>query len=507
MEGNVGSFLHRWARRDPSRTAILDAAKDEQPYSYAALDEAAGKVAGYLVANGLGSGDRVAICTDNGLEFVAAWFGAVYAGCTTLPVPAMSTEYEIAFRLEHAKCRALICDASHLTLAHASRDRAGSDAKIVRVDEAIEHATRALRPVPCTDGSLAMILYTSGTTGDAKGVCITHRSLEQHTTALVAQTLALTDRDRVLGTLPLTHSYGIRMTLLAPFRAGGSTVFVQRFSPEATLRLCAKHRVTWLPGVPTMFNAWAHVAAPPALPSLRWGLSAGAPLVEDTRLRAEARLGAPVRQGYGLTEATFSTVNAPPDLAVPGSVGKPVAGVQVRIADEGEGPTSPGEHGEVLIRGQNVMVGYLDDAEATARTMRGGWLHTGDIGFLDDAGRLTVVDRSKDLILRGGHSIYPFEIENALGAHPLVRDVAVVGRPDHYYGEEVVAVVVPEEPPSIVELDAWARERLGPHKVPRFYGFVETLPQGSSGKTLKRTLRERVISGGIDVKPTPSRAG
>ena len=504
MDANVGRFLHRWAARDPARTAIIDSGRADFACSYEALDREAARVAAHLAGLGLGAGDRVAVCTDNGLEFVAAWFGAVYAGCTTLPIPAMSTAHEVAFRLEHAGCKALLSDAQHLDLSHASKKRAGTDTEIIRVDQAIADARGEMHPVTCEPDALAMILYTSGTTGAAKGVCVTHGSLGAHTAALVGQTLALSDEDRVLGTLPLTHSYGIRMTLLVPFYAGASTVFVPRFSPEQTLDLCTKHEVTWLPGVPTMFIAWADVTSQPPAPSLRWCMSAGAPLVEECRLRAEERLGATVRQGYGLTEATFSTINAPPDEAATGSVGQPVSGVEIRITNENDQALPTGDRGEVLIRGQNVMAGYLDDKTATGHVMRGGWLHTGDIGFVDEVGRLTVVDRSKDLILRGGHSVYPFEVENAVGAHPAVGDIAVVGEPDDYYGEEIVAVIVPRTNVSLEELDAWARERLSPYKLPRRYAFVDALPQGASGKTLKRLLRGQLISGKLEAKRLPS---
>ena len=229
-------------------------------------------------------------------------------------------------------------------------------------------------------------------------------------------------------------------------------------------------------------------------------MSAGAPLVEDVRLRAETRLGAPVRQGYGLTEATFTTINAPPDKAVPGSSGKPVEGVDVRIADDFGEELPQGVHGEVLIRGENVMAGYLDEKLATAHVMRGDWLHTGDIGFVDEEGRLTIADRTKDLILRGGASIYPSEVENVLARHPAIRDVTVVGEPDDYYGEEIVAVIVRTADVTAQHLDAWAREQMAPYKVPRRYAFVEALPQGASGKTLKRRLRDELAAGKLSVE-------
>ncbi len=506
MSDNVGLFLHRWARQTPDRTAIIDAGRDGLPVGYGELDRRASQVAAYLVDRGLGVGDRVAIYTDNGLEFVAAWFGAVYAGCTTLPLPVMSTAREIGFRLGHAACKALLTDAARASVASEGRSRAGTSTQLFDVDEASQHQGEGVAPCETPPGSLAMLLYTSGTTGASKAVCITHESLGAHTKALVEHTLRLDERDCILGTLPLSHSYGIRMTLLVPFFAGASTVFIPKFSATRTLELCARHEVTWLPGVPTMFVAWAHEQAAPTPAALRWCLSAGAPLAEDVRLRAEQRLGAPVRQGYGLTEATFTAINAPPDEAVPGSSGKPVAGVDVRIADDFGESLPTGAHGEVLIRGQNVMAGYLDDKLATSHVMRGGWLHTGDIGFVDEEGRLTIVDRSKDLILRGGASIYPSEVENVLAHHPSIRDVAIVGQPDSYYGEEIVAVIVLDErnPASAPELDAWIRERLAAYKVPRRYAFVRSLPQGSSGKTLKRHLRDQLVSKAIETEELSS---
>lgn len=497
MSPNVGGFLHDRARNDPDRTAIIDAGRDGLMLSYGELGRQASRIAAYLHDRGLGPGDCVAICTANGLDFVAAWFGTVYAGCIALPIPVMSTTYEISFRLEHSGCKALITDGPHAAVSRESAVRMGTRPDIVLVEEAIADARRACEPSDAPGGSLAMLLYTSGTTGAAKGVCITHESLIAHTKALVDETLQLTEEDRILGALPLSHSYGIRMTLLVPFCAGASTVFIPKFSPTRTLTLCSAHRITWLPGVPTMFIAWANEQTQPTPPSLRWCLSAGAPLAEDVRLRAEERLGVPVRQGYGLTEATFTAINAPPDIAVPGSSGRPVAGVEVRIADDFGEELPRGAHGEVLIRGQNVMAGYLDDKLATAHVMRGNWLHTGDIGFVDEQGRLTIVDRTKDLILRGGASIYPSEVENVLARHPAIRHVAVVGQPDSYYGEEIVAVVVRNTEVTPEELDACAREQLAPYKLPRRYAFIEAMPEGSSGKVLKRRLRDQLVSGDI----------
>jgi long-chain acyl-CoA synthetase len=265
-----------------------------------------------------------------------------------------------------------------------------------------------------------------------------------------------------------------------------------RFDPARALVLLDAHGVTWWPAVPTMLAAVCapeqRDAAPPR--ALQWVLSAGAPLADALCRRAEARLGCEVRQGYGLTEASFSTIDAPPSPRALGSVGRPVAGVEVRIATDGE----------IEVRGPHRMREYLDDAPATADAIvDGGWLRTGDVGRLDADGRLWVVDRTKDLIIRGGNNVYPSEVEAALAAHPAVAEVAVVGRPDDYYGEEVVAVVVPRAgaSASVDELTAFARARVAATKVPRQWAFVAALPLGASGKVLKRALRQQLVDGAL----------
>lgn len=489
---SVAEILARAARDRPERVVLCSGPRR---VAAAELDAEARAFAGGLSARGLGRGDRVALCADGSPRFVAAWFGAAYAGCAVVPLPAPSTAPEIALRVQHARCRLLLVDPAR---ADVARRAAGAGVPVALLDD-VRGDPRAPAAVDADD--VAMILYTSGTVGAAKGACIGHGSLVDHTDAMVA-VLGLGASDVVLAALPPSHSYGIRMGVLAPLRAGARAVVVDRFDARRTLATCSREGVTWLPAVPTMLAAWAGCPPEPRLSSVRWCLCAGAPLADDVRRRAEARLGAEVRQGYGLTEATFSTVNAPPDARVPGSVGRPAPGVEVRVAGEDGAALGPGRAGEVQVRGRNVMLGYLDDPAATAASRHGTWQRTGDIGVLDAHGRLAIVDRSKDVILRGGHSVYPAEVEDALADHPAVAQVAVVGRDDAFYGEEIVAVVVcAGAPPSPAELDAFARRRLSPVKVPRQIAFVDRLPLGPSGKVLKRELRARIRAG--ELEPTP----
>jgi long-chain acyl-CoA synthetase len=498
MGMNVARVVRQWAVREPERVAVVFA-EARRELTFGELDRRARRTAGLLAAKGVQPGDRLALSVPNGLGFLDGWFGALYAGVTVLPVPPMSAPRELAHRLGHARVKALVCDARTAALADAAL--AGTSVLRLEADRLAEGSAETDGPRDLAPDAPAMILYTSGTTGTPRGALITHASLAVHTAALVHHVLALEGSDVVLACLPLTHSYGIRMTLLAPFYAGARCVLVERFSVSVLRELGAREQVSWFPGVPTMFHALAHDAAvtPADVPALRWCLSAGAPLPREVRLKAEAALGKPVRQGFGLTEATFSTVSLPGDPGGEDTVGRPVPGVEVRIVSEAGEPLAAGQAGEICVRGQNVMAGYLDDPAATVEVYRDGWLHSGDIGVLDAEGRLSVVDRLKDMILRGGFNVYPAEVEAVLVAHPQVRDAVVVGQADERYGEEVVAVLVlaPGAQLDGAALDAFCRERLGRTKLPRLYGTLAAMPVGASGKVLRRAVRELVREGSI----------
>jgi long-chain acyl-CoA synthetase len=492
---NVSQVLHAWAQRSPYRVALVTDADTNtpQPLSYAALDAHALGAAQVLEKAGVVAGDAVALCCENGLGFVAAWFGALYHGCSVLPVPPMSAAPELRHRLVHAGCRALITDS--VTAQLGTDASAGLDSlRRLDAEALLGGAPMHTGPRDLPAESVAMVLYTSGTTGKAKGAMITHASLLSHTAALVHHVLGLDGESVVMGALPLTHSYGIRMTLLAPFYAGARVALVRRFEAARVLACMEREGVTWFPGVPTMFHAIGHEPTANRLPRLQSALSAGAPLPREIRLRAETVLGAPLRQGFGLTEATFSTVAPADDLDGADSVGPPVFGVELRIIDADGRALSTGERGEVCVRGQNVMAGYLHDANATEAAFYNGFLRTGDVGFLDATGRLTVVDRIKDLVIRGGFNIYPAEVEAVLVEHPVVHDAVVVGMPDEHYGEEVVCVLVlePGETLDPAALFAFCRERLSRAKLPRRYVVVDAMPVGPSGKVQRRVLRARV---------------
>ena len=438
-------------------------------WTFAETRERALRAAAALAARGIGPGDRVALLAANSAEFVAAWLGIALVGAAATPISMAASPAERAELVARMGCHAI--DAAELP--------------------SLMQGAPAAAPPPIGDDTIAQILFTSGTTGGARPAAVTHGSLVAHTLN-VARTVGLGADDVVLGALPLTHSFGSRMVMLLALAVGARIVLMSHFRAARALALLDEEGVTFWPAVPTMLAAVSAVDGP-APRTLRWVLSAGAPLTDALCRRAEARLGCEVRQGYGLTEASFSTIDAPPAPRAIGSVGRPVAGVEVRIAADGE----------IEVRGPHRMAGYLDGTPAPVDD--DGWLRTGDVGRVDGDGRLWIVDRKKDLIIRGGNNVQPSEVEGVLAAHPAVADVAVVGRPDDYFGEEIVAVVVVRHGQSLAadELVDFARARLSPFKQPREVAFVEALPLGPSGKVLKRALRQALADGTLPtMKPS-----
>ncbi|HMI94493.1 MAG TPA: long-chain fatty acid--CoA ligase, partial [Polyangiales bacterium] len=381
---NAGQILRQTAVRMPERIAIRDVGlpgSSATEHSYAELDARACAIASRLVELGLTVGDSVALIGENSADFVAAWFGCAYAGCALVPIPLLSAPPELRFRVEHAGCRAVLFDAARSPLVDAAL--AGlrpepqrlvlSDA--LALPSALTGSAGVRHPADPPIGETALLLYTSGTTGVPKGAAISHASLALHTAILSQRVLGLGAEDRVLGVLPLTHSYGCRMAMLVSFFAGARVVLLPRFDAARSLQLMHDEAISWVPAVPTMYAAWAALPDGPKPAALRWGLCAGAPLAEETARRAERRLGVEIRQGYGMTEATFCTINAPPDQRVLGSVGKPVWGVDVRVVDEHGADVATGSDGEVVVRGHNAMTRYLHDPDATLAVSSGGFLH------------------------------------------------------------------------------------------------------------------------------------
>lgn len=441
---------------------------------------------------GIEPGDRVVLIVPSVSEFVVAYLGIQAAGCAVVPMNTMSSSEEIRYVVED--CGAVAVIVWHGAGA-APREFAGVP---VRVLEALTPTSVAGR-VPVGEieerghDDTAAILYTSGTTGRPKGAELTVGNIltAGEISAEIGRSSA---RDRFATALPLFHIFGQISIMMAALTAGASLSLLAPFDAARMLDLICRDRITVIAGVPTMWNAMLRAAdgfGASDFSSVRLAVSGGASLPEEVSRAFEKRFGGPILEGFGLTEttslATFTDVDRGAKI---GWVGVPVPRTSLEIRAADGSVVARGEAGEVWVRGPVVMKGYWGRPEATAEAIRDGWFRTGDLAEQDERGNLRIVDRLKDLIIRGGYNVYPGEVEQVLYGHPDVVEAAVVGVPDDYYGQEVAAVVVRRDGARVTgeEITAWARERMSAYKIPRIVRFVPELPKGATGKILKRAI-------------------
>jgi long-chain acyl-CoA synthetase len=473
--------------------------------SYAQVDAMAGRVAAGLRAAGLGRGDSVAVQLPNVPEFVFTYFGALQAGLTVVPLNPLLKAPEIAYHLRDSAARVLVTFATFAEeAAKAVADADDVALYVVGGDAgtlpgAAFDTLYAAEPYGDVEqmnpDDTAVIIYTSGTTGRPKGAELTHFQAYM-ACSVAAETFAYRDDDVTMAVLPLFHVFGLSSVFNTAVRAGATVVLVPRFDTDAVLDAMAQHRVSVFCGVPTMFIALVHAdRGDRDLSALRMCVSGGASIPGEVIRGFEAAYPtATVLEGYGLSETcAIATFNRSAEERRVLSIGKPLWGCEVRVVDPGdrELPPGPGSVGEIVLRGHNVMKGYRGRPEATAEVMRGGWFHTGDLGYRDEDGFFYIVDRKKDLVIRGGFNVYPREIEEVLHEHPAVREAAVIGKPDERLGEEVVAFIAlkPGSSTAPEEVVAFCRERLAAYKYPREVVVVDELPKGPSGKVVKTELR------------------
>jgi long-chain acyl-CoA synthetase len=517
---NLGSILDQQLIRGPARTAVV---WNDLRLSYAQLTAMASQVAGGLRAMGIRPGDHVALLCPNLPYFPVAYFGILKAGAVVVPLNVLLRPREIAYHLRDSDSKALLCFEGTPELPMAQMAKAGIDVVTTCEDLIVMttdpeattspiEGTRTLAQLmhrqptdfethPTAPDDTAVILYTSGTTGQAKGAELTHLNMLMNAMVVREITLPIIGgavENITAVTLPLFHSTGQTAQMNAVLYAGGTLVLLPRFDPAALLDVIHRERVTHWIGVPTMY--WAllehvrqhgvdvsNVAA-----TLRLAVSGGAPMPVELMKAFEQTFGVRIVEGYGLSEtapvAAFNHLERP---SKPGTVGQPVFGVEIGCVDDHDEPVAPGTPGEVVIRGHNVMKGYYKRPDATAEVIRDGWFHTGDIGILDADGYLSIVDRKKDMIIRGGLNVYPRELEEVLLTHPAVAQAAVVGIPDPRLGEEVKAFIVlkPGATMSEEELLGWCRQQFAAYKYPRRIEFRTELPMSATGKILKRELR------------------
>ncbi|MDP9883163.1 long-chain acyl-CoA synthetase [Sinomonas atrocyanea] len=491
---NLAAYLETTAAAHGPRTAITCG---EEAWTYTDLAAAAARAAGLLARAGVEPGDRVAVMLPNVPEFAALYYGALRAGAVVVPMNPLLKQREISYYLEDSGAKVLF--AAENVAEEAAEGAQGGGARVLPIGRgAFTGALAGEEPlgavVDRADGDTAVILYTSGTTGRPKGAELTHSNLIRNADLTVRTLLTLTSEDVVFGGLPLFHTFGQTCALNTTVMAGATIALLPRFSAQGALEIIDAQRVTVFAGVPTMYSALLGVPDHRSYDtsSLRVCISGGAALPVEVLHRFEDEFGCIILEGYGLSETSpVAAFNHPDRVRKPGSIGTAVEGVELRVVRLDGEDVPQGEVGEIAVRGHNIMKGYWKRPDATAEAIRDGWFLTGDMGRVDADGCYSIVDRKKDLIIRGGYNVYPREVEEVLYEHPAVAEAAVVGAPHAELGEEVVAVVALSAPGAATaeELREFVKSQVAAYKYPREVRIVEALPKGPTGKILKRDLR------------------
>ena len=499
MNQSLATNLSVAARRQPQRPALLF---EGDVTTYGELDDETTRVAGLLLQRGLEPGDRVGIMLPNVPEFASIYYGVLRAGGVVVPMNVLLKRREVAFYLGDSGAKLIFAWHGFAAEAAAGATEAGADCLVVEPDDfarslnqtAAEHAV-AERGA----GDTAVILYTSGTTGQPKGAQLTHGNLSVN--ADVSKALfSLASEDVILGALPLFHAFGQTCGLNAAIAAGASLALIPRFDAATALEVIERDQVTVFEGVPTMYAALLHhpARARADVRTLRVCVSGGAALPVELLRGFERAFGCMILEGYGLSETSpVACFNHPDRERIPGSIGTPVEGVEMKLVDVDRRDAAPGDAGEIAIRGHNVMKAYWNRPDATAEAIDAdGWFYSGDIGRVDEDGYYFIVDRKKELIIRGGYNVYPREVEEVLYEHPAIREAAVVGVPDTDLGEEVAAAVALRPGAEVTESEIrdYVKANVAAYKYPRHVWFVDELPKGPTGKILKRAIQPPVVS-------------
>ena len=494
---NLASNLVRTAQAHPDTDALR---VGDQAGSYAQFLKQAQLTASFLRQRGVAPGDRIALILPNVPAFPILFYGALFAGAAVVPMNPLLTAREIGYYFADSGAR-LAFAFEALPDGGEAATEAGRDGDVEVVvvgpvglsPEQLGDAQPVEQPEQRADDDLAVLLYTSGTTGKPKGAELTHHNLASNAATAASELMRTGTEDVLMGCLPLFHVFGLTCGLNVSVLTGACLALLPRFDPVKALELITKHQVTVFQGVPTMYTALLH--APQSdqydTSSLRVCASGGAALPLDVLHAFEKRFDSVILEGYGLSETSpVVSFNHPNAERRPGSIGTPIAGVEVRIQDDDGVEQPTGEVGELAVRGECVMRGYWKQPEATAEAIQDGWFRTGDLGRKDNDGYLYIVDRKKQLIIRGGYNVYPREVEEALHEHPAVAEVAVIGLKHPSLGEEIGAAVTlaPGQRATPDELVAFTKQRVAAYKYPRRIWLVDQLPKGPTGKILHREV-------------------
>jgi long-chain acyl-CoA synthetase len=489
---NLATILTESAARDPNRVALK---LDDLEVTYGLLDGATAHMAGLLAEKGVTAGDRVGIMLPNVPYFAVCYYGALRAGAVVVPMNVLLKRREVEFYARDPEAKLVLAWHGFAEDAEAGAEDAGVECLLVapgEFEQMVGAATPRTEMADTGDSDTAVILYTSGTTGTPKGAELTHANLKSN--CEISRGLFDLGAEAVtLGALPLFHAFGQTCGLNATIVGGGMLTLIPRFDPGKALEIIERDRVTVFEGVPTMYNAMLHHpdASSFDTSTLEVCASGGSAMPVEVMHGFEEKFGCKVLEGYGLSETSpVASFNHPDRERKAGSIGTPVERVEMKVVDDDGNDLPAGDVGEIVIRGENLMKGYWNRPDATAEAIRDGWFHTGDMAKVDEDGYFFIVDRKKDMIIRGGYNVYPREIEEVLYEHPDVREVAVVGVPHDELGEEVGAAVALKDGASATpeELRDHVKAQVAAYKYPRLVWLVEDLPKGPTGKILKREI-------------------
>jgi long-chain acyl-CoA synthetase len=504
---SMRELLELRAAETPSVTFLFDA-RDGRSWTYAGFDRAVNRTANMLAAHGVGRGDVVSLLLPNSAEYVIAYFACFKTGALAGPVNSLLKSEEAAYVVGNSDAKLLLYHSQFQdTVAEMRGEVSGLTAALEFDDAATAHAAfdhaprDSWRNLALGRDEAAIIIYTSGTTGKPKGCLLTHGNLLANARQIVSW-LKFTPADRLLSVMPLFHMNAVMVTTVAAMYAGGSSVVSPRFSASRFWQTISDYEITSFGSVATMLSMLL-ATYPEGVPEglrreqLRFAMCGSAPVPAEVLRRFEEVFDCLVIEGYGLSESTVrATFNPPGAERRPGSCGQSI-GCEIKVFDENDAEVGQGELGEIVLRGENIFKGYYKNEAATAEAFRGGWFHTGDIGYRDADDFYYIADRKSDMIIRGGENIYPREIDELLYAHPAVASAATIGVPDPLYGEEVAAFVVLKEDAasSAEELLEFCRAHLADFKCPKTVRFLDELPKGPTGKVLKRELAKRFKAG------------
>jgi long-chain acyl-CoA synthetase len=499
LNPNLATFLSGSAEKFPDEIGIR---LDDIALPYSAMEQMSQRVAGLLASKGIGRGDRVCVMLPNVPHFPMVYYAVLRLGAIVVPMNVLLTSREIKHYMTDSGAKLILVWNDFAPEAVTAGEEAGVEVLPVETGPFLE-MVGASDPVEeiaeVEPDDTAVVLYTSGTTGQPKGAELTHNNIRSN----VESCLSLfdpTNEDVVFGGLPLFHIFGQTVTMNVVISVGGEVTLLPRFDADKALEIVERDKVTIFMGVPTMYAAMLHSPKRKDydISSLRLCVSGGAALPMEILSAFEKELGSPIIEGYGLSEtspvASFGRLDMEQK---PGTIGVPIDGVQMRVVDEEGNELPPGEKGELQIKGPNVMKGYWNMPEATAKAIDpDGWFSSGDIATVDEDGYFSIVDRKKEMILRGGYNVYPREIEEVLYEHPAIREAAVIGIPHDDLGEEICAVVSLKEGESVEadEIQAFVKEQVAAYKYPRHIEIIDDLPKGPTGKIFKRGIDTSVFA-------------